>query len=259
MGVQLASSRLSLVGGPFSFVGCLLALVGLPVALVGFAVALVGFAFAIVGNSFTVMGFAVALVGGPFPFVGDPFPLVAFTVTFVGFVVALVAEVIAFVTPAGSFVDLDVSEFFEPPARLRLHAADVGPAASFLVGLTACSVPGGAFVGGFATGRGGFTLLGREEPSSLRRSPAQPRGEHTCLGGSLPKAQCDPLPSGDFDRFVLPTVVGVGHISNVARLDGATPRPYVEKRRAADLRLSVDRAAALRRQLQADRAVAGRE
>ncbi|GAA2758897.1 hypothetical protein GCM10009872_42570 [Actinopolymorpha rutila] len=230
VGVQLTDGRFCYLGGLFAIVGGLFALVGLTVALVSFAVALIGVALAIVGDPFPLVGFAVALVGDSFPFVGDSFTFVAFAVAFVGFVVALVAELIAFVGPARTFVGLDESEFLEPPAGLCLHAADVGPAPSFLACLIASSGRVGAFVGGLTAACGGFTFLRREEFSSLQRSPAQPCGERTRLGGSLPKAQCDPLPSGDFDRFVLPTVICGGHISNVARHGAAIPRPSLGSR-----------------------------
>lgn len=215
--VQLAGGWFLLVGSLLPVVRGLLALVGFTVTLISFVVALVGVAFTIIGNSLPMVSFAVPLVGPTFPFVGDPFPLVAFEVTFVGLVVALVAETIAFVGATRTLVGLDEPEFLKPAASFGLHVPDVGLAPSFLAGLVALFGRRGAFTGGSMATGGGFTLPRREEPSAFRRSLAQPRGERTGLRGSLPKAQRDPLPSWDFDRFVLPTVVGCGHTSNVAR------------------------------------------
>ncbi|WP_157728128.1 hypothetical protein [Actinopolymorpha singaporensis] len=225
MTVALVADSSGLVEGLFAFVGGLFTPVSVAVTPVGFVVALVCVALAVVCESFPLVGFAVALVGDCLPFVSDSFTFVGIAVAFVGLVVALVTELVSLVAGARTFVGFDVSKFFEPTAGVGRHVADVGLAVPFFGGVFAAFGGGGAFVPCSAAPRGGLILLGREESPSLRRSLPQPRRERARLGGSLPEGQGDPLPSGDLDRFVLPTVVGGGHVFNVARRAAELSQP----------------------------------
>ncbi|NYH93257.1 hypothetical protein [Actinopolymorpha rutila] len=209
----------ALVGGSLTLVGGSFALCGIAVAVVRVAVAFVGHPLAVVGDPFALVGFAVALVFDAVPLVGAPFALVSKMVAFVGLVVALVGEVVAFFRGAHPFGACDESQFLQPTASLGREAAKIGRPTPFLGGMFTFTGGACSFVGGAKPQRSSLTGMGREELASLRRSPAQPRGERTCLGGSLPKLQGDSLQPGDLVGFMLPPVCG-GHV-----IDSTPPPP----------------------------------
>ncbi|MFD2077479.1 hypothetical protein [Actinopolymorpha cephalotaxi] len=218
-------------GDFFSMVGGLFAFCCVAVAMVGVAIAFVGQVLAVVGDSFTLVGFPVALVVDALPFVGVPFALVGNVVAFVGFAVALVGEVVAFFRGAHPLGPFDESQFLQPTAGLGRESAKVSGPAPFL-GVMFTFVRGTpSFVCRAKPARGCFTSTRREKLASLRRSPAQPRGEHTCLSGSLPELQGDSLQPGDLAGFVLPTFCG-GHAVDCTPLRGPSDR--------SDLRSLVD-------------------